>query len=141
MRTNSRFTLAIQLLMVINASKNTAITSEFFAEKLCCNPVMVRQLYGSLKKAKLIDVKTGVGTKLAKPADEITLYDVYMAVEGEKAKHIFKFIDKPNDEYFKQFLLPYLYSSADAMMNELSKVTIAQLNSDFYPWREAHPDI
>lgn len=141
MKTNSKFTLAVHLITVINSNPDKVITSDYFAGRLCCNPVMVRQLYGVLKKAGILRVKTGVGCQLARAAEDISLYDIYLAIEGENAKHIFKFIDRPQDEYFKQFLLPYLYPSADAMMDELKKINIQMLSDDFPTWRAENPNI
>ncbi len=141
MKTNSKFTLAVHLLTVINSNPDKIITSDYFASRLCCNPVMVRQLYGVLKKSGILRVKTGVGCQLARPATNISLYDIYIAIEGDKAKHIFKFIDRPQDEYFKQYLLPYLYPAADAMMTELKKINIQMLSDNFPAWRAEHQDI
>ena len=71
------------------------VTSNFLASSIQVNPVIVRNTLGLLSDAGLVEVKAGVGGAfLAKPAGEITLLDIFKAVEKEEA--LFHFHENPN---------------------------------------------
>ena len=63
-------------------SGNQKITSSYLSECINVNPVIIRKILGQLKKAKLIDIKSGMGgaTLLINP-NEMSLRDIYQAVE------------------------------------------------------------
>lgn len=59
---------------------------------------MIRQIILQLKAAGLIEVIRGKkNIELLKPANEITLFDVYEAVESVRGK-LFRFHDNPNPD-------------------------------------------
>lgn len=59
------------------------ITSEFLASSVGNNPVEIRKLLSSLKKAGIIDVARGPGgAVLKKKPEDITLLEVYNAVDS-----------------------------------------------------------
>jgi hypothetical protein len=63
-------------------SKNTKITSEFLTKCINVNPVVIRRLLQQLKAADLINVQRGSGgATITRPLNEISLLDVYNAVE------------------------------------------------------------
>jgi DNA-binding IscR family transcriptional regulator len=83
---NSRFAVAVHVVTLIEQSRGEPVTSEFLAGSVNTNPSLVRRLLGMLAKAGLTTslLGTGGGALLARPASEITLLDVYRAVdEGE----------------------------------------------------------
>ncbi len=68
---------------------------KIFASSIQVNPVIVRNALGLLSDAGLVEVKAGVGgTFLAKPTGEITLLDIFKAVEKEET--LFHFHENPN---------------------------------------------
>ncbi|MDL2263748.1 Rrf2 family transcriptional regulator [Synergistaceae bacterium OttesenSCG-928-I11] len=71
------------LLMIAMLPSDYKITSEFLASSVGNNPVEIRKLLSSLKKAGIIDVARGPGGAVLKkkPAD-ITLLEVYNAVDS-----------------------------------------------------------
>lgn len=71
------------LLMIAVLSANRKVTSEFLASSVGCNPVDVRRLLSSLKKAGLVEVPRGTGgaTLKMEPKD-ISLLDIYSAVDS-----------------------------------------------------------
>lgn len=83
MQISSRFTIAVHVLICIETFKNDyKITSDFLASSVNVNPVVIRRLLQQLKKAELINVKRGSGgAAIEKPLEQITLLDVYNAVE------------------------------------------------------------
>ena len=61
------------------------LTSAQIAKSVKTNPAYIRQLMAVLKNASLISNTQGQANAcLTKPADEITMLDIYRAVEGEK---------------------------------------------------------
>ena len=97
MQISSRFTIAVHILACIDyfAEEHT-ITSEFLASSVGVNPVIIRQVILRLKAAGLVDVIRGkTGITLSRSLEEITLYDVYEAVDSVKGK-LFRFHENPN---------------------------------------------
>ena len=95
MQISSRFTLGVHILLfIIAAEGKRKATSELLGKSTSAHPVMIRKLLGNLKEAGLIQVASGTGgAKLAKQPEEITLLDVYRAVEVTEADNLFRFHD------------------------------------------------
>ncbi len=99
MQISSRFTVAIHILASLAIGNDKVCTSEVIAGSIQNNPVVVRRLIGMLKKAGLIDVNSGCGgAYLLKPVSEITLFDVYQAVEVVEAEKLFQIHENTNPE-------------------------------------------
>ena len=97
MRSNTRFTVAIHMLALIELNKTQPSTSDLMALSVGTNPVVIRQLMTALKKAGLIESQVGVpGSRLAKPQEEITLLDIYRAVQKRSNACLFDFHPTPN---------------------------------------------
>jgi len=98
MQISSRFTIAIHIFACINAfEKDCKITSDFLASSVNVNPVVIRRLLTQLKAAGLITVARGSGgTAIAKPLEEITFYDIYLAVECVEDNKLFHFHENPS---------------------------------------------
>lgn len=97
MQISTRFTIAAHaLLCVAHFSSECKVTSGFIAESVGVNPVVIRRTLGQLKEAGLVRVESGVGgTTLARPAEKITLLDVFRAV-GSVGGSLFDFHSTPN---------------------------------------------
>ncbi len=98
MQISSRFTIAVHILICIEIFKNDyKVTSDFLASSVNVNPVVIRRLLQQLKKAGIINVKRGSGgTDIEKPLDEITILNIYNAVECVEKGELFHFHEKPN---------------------------------------------
>lgn len=88
MAANSRLTIAIHALawMALAQRRGVAVlTSAQVAASVNTNPVIVRRSLGDLRRAGLVEVRHGAGAGwwLARRPEEITLLDVYQAVEQE----------------------------------------------------------
>ncbi|MCM3784792.1 Rrf2 family transcriptional regulator [Neobacillus mesonae] len=80
-KTSTRLSIAIHILTFI-ASIEEECTGDFIANSVNSNPVTVRNVMASLKKAGLINVRPGIGgAYLLKEPQDITLFDVYTAVD------------------------------------------------------------
>ena len=93
-----QFTYSHVILICIETFKEDyKITSDFLASSVNVNPVVIRRLLQQLKKAGIINVKRGSGgAYIEKPLDEITLLDVYNAVECIDNGNLFHFHENPN---------------------------------------------
>ncbi|WP_109482740.1 Rrf2 family transcriptional regulator [Paraburkholderia sp. C35] len=87
MSANSRLTVATHILawmaLVARDRPDDPVTSERIAASVKTNPVVIRRTLGYLAKAGLVQSYRGVnaGWRLAKPADDISLLDVFDALE------------------------------------------------------------
>ena len=137
MQITSKFTIAVHIIAAIDYFKDSAkVTSSFLAGSVGANPVIVRNVMGSLKESGIIEISQGKsGISLAKGLEEITFYDVYKAVDCVDGKGLFHFHESPNikcpvgrcihlamDEKLKRV--------QDTMENELRRITIADVAAD-----------
>ena len=97
---NSRFSVAIHaLMMMAQAEGNQKITSNSIAKSTGMNAVTIRHVFQKLKAAGLIEVKPGPGgAKLAINPTQVTLYDIYAAVEDNPFADLFR-LNQTNSEW------------------------------------------
>jgi len=81
-----QLTLAVHILSVLAHREKEVVTSEELADGFGTNPVVIRRVLSSLKKANLVAGRRGIGggSTLAKPASTITLLDAYIAINPDK---------------------------------------------------------
>jgi Rrf2 family protein len=81
--TSTRFAVAIHILTNITLQRGKAVRSEDIANSVKTNPTVVRRILSTLADAGLTQAQLGMGggALLARPAEQITLLDVYRAVE------------------------------------------------------------
>ncbi len=132
---SSRFSIAVHILSLAYLSTSPC-TSEFIARSVNTNPVIIRRIIGNLKKAGLVHVKAGTGgTYLRKDADEITLLDIYRAVEVVAKGELFHFHEHPNPDCpvganIESVLRTSMLEAQSAMEHKLAQVTLKQLVTD-----------
>ena len=88
MAANSRLTVAVHALAWMALAQRRGqelLTSEQVAASVNTNPVVIWRSLGELRRAGLVEVRRGAGAgwRLARPPADITLLDVYRAVEHE----------------------------------------------------------
>jgi Rrf2 family protein len=85
MSTSSRFAVAVHALALMAKAGAEPVKSEGVAASVNTNPVVIRRLLCELAHADLVVSQKGAtgGTRLARKPEEITLLDVYRAVEGK----------------------------------------------------------
>lgn len=82
---STKFAVSIHILSMVALTDEKSITSEYIAGSVNTNPALVRRLTSDLKSAGLIHSQTKVGiTGLAKSPEDITLLEVFRAVEKEQ---------------------------------------------------------
>jgi Rrf2 family protein len=82
MRQSSQFPLAVHLLVALSFRPEDFISSDSLSGTVHTNPVVVRRIVASLRRAGFVVSQAGVagGVRIAKPSRQITLLDVYRAV-------------------------------------------------------------
>lgn len=137
MQISSRFTIAVHVLICIEAFKQDyKVTSDFLASSVNVNPVVIRRLLQQLKKAGIINVKRGSGgADIEKGLDEITLLDVYNAVECVEEGRLFHFHESPNQrcpvgKNIHALLDVRLEEIQKAMEREMRSVSIQDIMND-----------
>ncbi|WP_426489902.1 Rrf2 family transcriptional regulator [Hymenobacter sp. 102] len=80
---NTRFAVATHILAYLAYANGQPVSSEVLAGSAGTHPVVVRRLVSTLRTAGLVMSQRGVGggTVLARPATDITLLDVFRAVQ------------------------------------------------------------
>ena len=79
-----RFAVGVHLLTALAANPGKVVRSDDIAESASTNPVVVRRLFSLMTAAGLISARLGPGGgfELARPASDITLRDVFAALES-----------------------------------------------------------
>jgi len=133
---STRFSIAVHTLSLIAVSSNEC-TGDFIAGSVNTNPVVIRRIMGMLKKAGLVTVRPGVGgASLRKTPEEITLLDIYQAVNVIEEKRLFRFHEDPNERCpvgrnIELALQSELSEAQSAMELRLSQTTLNQLTAKF----------
>lgn len=136
MSISSRFAVGIHILTLIELNKEGVTSSEFLASSVNTNPAVIRKLMGMLKKAGLIEVHPGIaGAKLAKELSDITMFDVYKAVNVVQEKELFSIHGNPNSDCPVgrniQNTIEQLFTAAQfAMEKVLRNVTLEDVVKD-----------
>ncbi|UFP94357.1 Rrf2 family transcriptional regulator [Gloeobacter morelensis] len=135
MPTSSRFAVAVHVLTALSANPEQPIKSEQMAKSASTNPAVIRRIASMLSKAGLTGAQLGLGggAVLARPASEITLLDVFRAVEEPRLFSWHR--NCPDQECFIgrniQKVLRRTTDRAQAALEaELQKVTIAEVTRE-----------
>lgn len=85
MKYSTRLSDAAHVLALVAMSADEPLTSDAIATSIRTNPAFVRQLMSVMRKAGLVtSVRGHPRPSLARSASEISLFDIYRAVEGDK---------------------------------------------------------
>lgn len=84
--TSSRFATAVHILTLLAYEREEALTSDYIAGSVNTNPVVIRRILKRLAIVGLVISVRGAsgGSRLGKPPGDITLLDVFSAVENDK---------------------------------------------------------
>ncbi|WP_372637211.1 Rrf2 family transcriptional regulator [Cohnella sp.] len=135
MKISSRFSIAVHVLSLLAVMPSAHNTSEWIAGSVGTNPVIVRRVMGQLKKAGLVTVKAGSGgAHLTRSLDEITLLDVYRAVDVVEEGKLFNIHNEPNPlcqvgANIQAVLQLLLARAQEAMEGVLADITLEELVS------------
>ena len=134
MQITSKFTVAVHILTCIDIfGGQMRVTSDFLSGSTGVNAVIVRNVLGQLRNAGIVETRQGSGgAHLAKALDEITLYDIYKAVDCVDDEGLFHFHENPNADCpvgrnIHKAMDGRLEAAQAALENELKSTTLAQV--------------
>lgn len=135
---NNQLTIAAHILAVLAHHKNDgAVTSDVLADGFGTNPVVIRRVLSQLKKAGLIASRRGAGggSILAKPAEQITLRDAYLAVADDSGTVLGRHRGHCEDDVsitpiIAEYLNELLVDAEQALLNNLGSVNIFELTQE-----------
>ena len=137
MQITSKFTVAVHILTCIDIfGGQMRVTSDFLSGSTGVNAVIVRNVLGQLRNAGIVETRQGSGgAHLAKALDEITLYDIYKAVDCVDDEGLFHFHENPNADCpvgrnIHKAMDDRLQKAQAALENELKSTTLAQVVAD-----------
>ncbi|MDE5772728.1 MAG: Rrf2 family transcriptional regulator [Ruminococcus sp.] len=137
MQITSKFTAAVHILTCIEVfDGEMRVTSDFLSGSTGVNAVIVRNVLGQLREAGIVETRQGSGgAHLAKALDEITLYDIYKAVDCADDDGLFRFHENPNAKCpvgrnIHKVMDDRLEAVQTALENELKRTTLAQIVAD-----------
>lgn len=137
MQITSKFTAAVHILACIDIfGGQMRVTSDFLSGSTGVNAVIVRNVLGQLRNAGIVETRQGSGgAHLAKSLDEITLYDIYKAVDCIDDEGLFHFHENPNVECpvgrnIHKAMDGRLAAAQEALENELKSTTLAEVVAD-----------
>ncbi len=137
MQITSKFTVAVHILTCIDIfGSQMRVTSDFLSGSTGVNAVIVRNVLGQLRNTGIVETRQGSGgAHLAKALDEITLYDIYKAVDCVDDEGLFHFHENPNAECpvgrnIHKAMDDRLEAAQAALENELKSTTLAQVVAD-----------
>lgn len=132
---NTRFAVAVHILTFLQTQAGEPAASELVASSVGTNPSLIRRLLSQLARAGLTtsQMGTGGGALLARPAERITLLDVYRAV-GED-RDVIPIHPTPNPQCpvgrnIHAVLERRIDAAERALQEELARTTVAELAGD-----------
>ena len=132
MQFSVRLPVATHVLLCIGQFQGEyKTTSTFLAGSVNVHPVIIRKVLGQLRTAGLVEVAAGIGgAKLTRSPKDITLLDVFRAVEEDE--DLFHFQENPNPNCpvgrnIHRVLGTRLERIRQHMLEDLAGITLAEL--------------
>ncbi|ENV34281.1 MULTISPECIES: Rrf2 family transcriptional regulator [Acinetobacter] len=135
MRKDSKLSRMLHVLLHM-ARENKPFTSDYIAEMLDTNPVVVRRTMSGLKKAGFVDSEKGPGGgwTLVQDLKDISLYDIYLAVGEPSIFAIGNQNEEPNclvEVVVNRSLDQAFINAQQILISNLKATTLAQLAHEF----------
>lgn len=137
MQITSKFTAAVHILTCIAVfGSERRVTSDFLSGSTGVNAVIVRNVLGQLREAGIVETRQGSGgAHLARDPCEITLYDIYKAVECTDNSGMFRFHENPNADCpvgrnIHRVMDGRLAAAQTALENELKGTALSEIIAD-----------
>lgn len=135
MASNTQFSIAVHILTALACGCDKDVTSSTIAMSVNTSPSFVRRVLAKLSKAGLVETTTGKtgSTRLARDAKQISLLDIYQAVDAPHAFAIHQYAEQktcPVSCHIKGALEKALGKTQKAMETSLKEMTVSQIVSD-----------
>jgi len=133
--TSSRFAFAVHVLALLSQQDGVPLSSEMIAGSVNTNPVLIRRLLAMLSEAGLTTSQLGAGggALLVRAPDDITLLEVYHAVEDAQLFAMHR--EEPNPacmvgRNIQEVLRGIIDDAQQAMEASLASRTVADAIAD-----------
>jgi Rrf2 family protein len=135
MAVNTQFSIAVHLVAGLACRRDRDTTSTTRAMSVNTSPSFVRRTLARLSKAGLVETRTGKtgACRLARDAKDISLLDIYRAVDAPKAFSIHGYSAQKAclvSCHIKAALENALAKTQQAMEARLADISLAQIVSD-----------
>ena len=136
MLSNTHFSLAVHVLTALAFFEGEVAGSENLARSMGTNPSFLRGLIGQLRDAGLVETRLGKGggSLLARPAEKVTLLDVYRVTELRPAMAAHSCDPNsscPVARKMDDILGELNRKLEDSVMKQLEEITLADLVADY----------
>ncbi len=135
MAVSTQFSIAVHMMAGLGFLPEAETTSTQLASSVNTSPSFVRRILSKLSKAGLVHTKMGKtgSTSLAREPREITLLEIYRAVEAPKAFVIHDYPAKPACRVscgIKTAMEKVLYRTQNSMEQKLGEISLAEIIAD-----------
>lgn len=137
MQLSMKCSVAVHCLIFIwEARGKVRVTSTLLAQSTDCNPVIIRNILSSLKKAGLITVSRGPGgAELCRDPADITLHEIYAALEPDGLSSIIGIHpcggrSCPVAQNIRRVLKHAYHEIEDSIARTMDGITLASMISD-----------
>ena len=135
MAINTQFPIAVHIAAALGYRGGRDATSALLAASVNTSPSFVRRVVAKLSRAGLVKTATGKAGAcwLAKAAKDISLLDIYRAVDAPKAFSIHGYSEQkacPVSCHIKAALERALTKTQHAMEKSLAETSVAQVIAD-----------
>lgn len=135
MKYSVRLSDAVHIMIYIEVADGAICSSAAIAESVKTNPAYIRQLMMKLRKAELLRTIRGHAMpSLARRPEEISLLDIYKAVEGDKPLlHLDADINPACDigAHIQYALKRYYDQIQKQIEEEMSHITLSDVMREF----------
>ncbi|MDO8540796.1 MAG: Rrf2 family transcriptional regulator [Opitutaceae bacterium] len=137
MSANSRFAVSVHILAYLAYEHARAVPSAEIASSVDTNPVVIRRLLSALVKNQLVEAYKGAagGFRLARPANAISLLDIYRAVEPAPSHGMNRFTPNhrcPVGAKIEEVLLGVFSKAQAGMEAELLRVRLSDVERQLH---------
>ena len=137
MQITNKFTIGVHIICAVEYfKKDREVTSSLLSLSTGANPVTVRTVISELREAGLLDIsqgKTGIGLK--KDIKDISMLDVFNAVDGLDKDGLLHFHDNPNIDCpvcknIHKAMDDKLMKIQDSMTSKMENIKIGDVSDD-----------
>lgn len=141
MKRDSRLSGVLHVLLHM-AEVGTPMTSEALAQMMKTNPVVIRRVLAGLRDHQLVcsEKGHGGGWKLCRALDQITLHEIYLALDEPTLLAMGNRTEAPGclvEEAVNNALNSAFAEAEALLLARFRAVTLAQLSADFHQRMQA----
>lgn len=135
MAVNHQFSIAVHIMAALASGCGEGMTSSHLAGSVNTSPSFVRRTLAKLSRAGLVETTTGKAGAcwLARDAKNISLLDIYRAVDAPKAFSIHQYAEQKTcvvSCHIKRALEKALAKTQKAMESGLANLSLAQITAE-----------